>query len=43
MGIVCQAAIQSEFQLFCEELTLAELLGNHEVWAAILRIEELLS
>lgn len=43
MGMAGLAAIQAEFQLFCEELTLAELLGNPEVWAAIGRIEELLS
>lgn len=43
MEVACIAAIQSEFQMFCEELTLAELLGNFDVWAAIQRIEELLS
>lgn len=43
MGIAGLTAIQTEFELFCEELTLAELLGNPEVWAAIRRIEELLA
>lgn len=43
MGIACLAAIQSEFESFCEELSLAELLGNQDVWFTIQRIEELLS
>jgi hypothetical protein len=43
MGVECFAAIQSEFESFCNELSLAELFGNCEVWLAIQRIEELLS
>ncbi len=43
MGVECFAAIRSEFELFCNELSLAELFGNREVWLAIQRIDELLS
>ncbi len=43
MGVECIAAIRSEFESFCDEVSLAELFGNSEVWLAIQRIDDLLS
>lgn len=43
MGFDVISAVKGEFALICEEITLAELFGNPELWATIYRIEELLA
>lgn len=36
-------AIRQEFEALCDEITLAELFGNPEVWATMRRIEGILA
>lgn len=43
MGLDLIEAVKAEFSLICEEITLAELFGNSELWTTIYRIEELLT
>jgi hypothetical protein len=43
MGNRCLSAVRSEFESICDELSLAELFGNQDLWEAIQRIEDLLS